>query len=291
MNLDQLDTDALIQAICDEDARVPAAVAAEAPRIAALAELTVQRIRAGGRLIYVGAGTSGRLGALDAAECPPTFGVAPGVVIALLAGGPRALQAPVEDAEDNSAQGAADLADLDVTARDVVLGIAASGSTPYVLGALAEARRQGGFCAALTCTPDSLLAQAADLTIAPLVGPEILRGSTRMKAGTAQKLVLNALSTAVMIRLGHVYGQLMIDVQPTNRKLRARACAITARIAGIDADEATALLEQTGYRIRPAVVMALAGCDAAAAQRRLDAADGNLRTALAHMKELHVGRS
>jgi N-acetylmuramic acid 6-phosphate etherase len=279
-DLDTLSSQEIVALIAAEDVRVPAAVAAEGARIAALADVVVERIGRGGRLIYVGAGTSGRLGVLDAAECPPTFGVPPGLVVGLIAGGQSALTVAVEGAEDDREQGARDLAALSVGERDVVLGIAASGSTPYVLGALGAARAAGAFCAALICARPAPLEQAADLTIAPIVGPELVSGSTRMKAGTAQKLALNALSTTVMVRLGKVHGQLMVDVRPTNQKLRARARAIVRDLAGIDEQAAETLLEQSGYQVKPAVVMALGRCDLEQAQRRLAAAGGSLRRAL-----------
>lgn len=282
--LDTLDAAGIVALIVAEDARAPAAVAAQADQIAQLADIVVDRMRRGGRLIYVGAGTSGRLGALDAAEIPPTFGIPAGRVVALLAGGPAALLTPVEAAEDDTAQGERDLAALAPGADDVVLGIAASGRTPYVLGALAQARAHGCFRAALTCTPGSPLIEAADLAIVPDVGPEIIEGSTRMKAGTAQKLALNALSATIFIRLGHVHGRLMVDVRPTNAKLRARACDIVHRIAGIDEARARQLLELADWRVKIAVIMARAGVTPAEAQRLLDAAGGSLRQALMHCR-------
>lgn len=282
--LDTLDAAEIVALIVAEDARAPAAVAAQADNIAQLADIVVDRMRRGGRLIYVGAGTSGRLGALDAAEIPPTFGIPAGRVVALLAGGPAALLTPVEAAEDDAAQGGRDLAALAPGADDVVLGIAASGRTPYVLGALAEARAHGCFRAALTCTPGSPLIEAADLAIVPDVGPEIIEGSTRMKAGTAQKLALNALSATVFIRLGHVHGRLMVDVRPTNAKLRARACDIVRRIAGVEEARARQLLELADWRVKIAVIMARAGGTPAEAQRLLDAAGGSLRQALMHCR-------
>lgn len=282
--LDTLDAAGIVALIVAEDARAPAAVAAQADQIAQLADIVVDRMRRGGRLIYVGAGTSGRLGALDAAEIPPTFGIPAGRVVALLAGGPAALLTPVEAAEDDTAQGERDLAALAPGADDVVLGIAASGRTPYVLGALAQARANGCFRAALTCTPGSPLIEAADLAIVPDVGPEIIEGSTRMKAGTAQKLALNALSATIFIRLGHVHGRLMVDVRPTNAKLRARACHIVHRIAGIDEARARQLLELADWRVKIAVIMARAGVTPAEAQRLLDTAGGSLRHALMHCR-------
>jgi len=280
-DLDRLSAAEIVSRIVAEDARAPAAVATQARTIAALADEVVARMYRGGRLIYVGAGTSGRLGALDAAELPPTFGIPPGRVIALLAGGPAALHAAVEAAEDDALQGGQDLAALNPCTEDVVLGIAASGRTPYVLGALAEARARRAFCTALTCTPGSPLVAAADLAIVADVGPELIEGSTRLKAGTAQKLALNALSTTVFIRLGHVYGRLMVDVRPTNAKLRARARDIVRRLAGVEETRAHELLEQAGWRVKTAVVMARGACSCAEAQCLLDTTGGNLRQALA----------
>lgn len=280
-DLDTLSAAEIVARIVAEDARAPAAVATQARTIAALADEVVVRMRRGGRLIYVGAGTSGRLGALDAAELPPTFGIPPGQVIALLAGGPAALSAAVEAAEDDALQGGRDLAALNPGAVDVVLGIAASGRTPYVLGALAEARARRSFCAALTCTPGSPLVAGADLAIVADVGPELIEGSTRLKAGTAQKLALNALSTTVCIRLGHVYGRLMVDVRPTNAKLRARARDIVRQLAGVEETRAHDLLEQAGWHVKTAVVMARGACSRAEAQCLLDTTGGNLRQALA----------
>jgi N-acetylmuramic acid 6-phosphate etherase len=217
---------------------------------------------------------------LDAAECPPTFNTNPSQVVALLAGGLSAMTRAVEGAEDDPEQGARDVAALDVSSNDVLLGIAASGRTPYVLGAMAEARRRGAFVAALVCTQLSALAQASDLTIAPIVGPEAIAGSTRMKAGTATKLVLNALSTTVMIRLGKTYGNLMIDVRPTNAKLRQRAARIVAAVADIPLVRAQQLLEITGYEPKTAIVMALADLDADTARVRLADSNGLVRRAI-----------
>jgi N-acetylmuramic acid 6-phosphate etherase len=277
--LDTLSAREIVERVAAADAAVPAAVAAEAPRIAALAEAVAQRIRRGGRLIYVGAGTSGRLGALDAAEIPPTFGVPPGVVLAVLAGGDKALRSSVEGAEDDADAGARALADLGLGDADAVLGIAASGSTPFVLGALRYAREQGALAAGLTCAADTPIAALAEITIAPLVGPEVLRGSTRMKAGTAQKLALNTLSTTVMTLLGHTYGDLMVDVQPLNEKLRRRVRAIVSEATGLDDAAAAALLESAGSA-PVAITMALAGVDAAEARRRLVASGGHVRAAI-----------
>lgn len=279
-DIDTLSTAEIVAAIAAEDARVVPAVAAQGDVIARLADVVVERMQRGGRLIYIGAGTSGRLGVLDAAECPPTFSTDPGQVVALIAGGRVALTDAVEAVEDNVDLGARDVASLDVGPRDVVLGIAASGRTPYVLGGIAEARGCGAFVAGLACVHPSPLAAAVDLMIAPIVGPEVISGSTRMKAGTAQKLVLNTLSTTVMIRLGKTFGNLMVDVQPTNEKLRRRAVSIVATATGVDQDEAQRLLIAANYEAKTAIVMALAGVDADEARRRLAANAGHVRRAL-----------
>jgi len=279
-DIDTLPTRRIVAAIAAEDALVVPAVAAVGDAIAQLADIVVERIRRGGQLIYAGAGTSGRLGALDAAECPPTFGTDPAQVLALIAGGPAALSQAIEGAEDSAEQGARDVAALDVGPDDVLLGIAASGATPYVLGAVAEARRRGAFAAGLVCTNPSPLAEAVELAIAPIVGPEVIAGSTRMKAGTAEKLVLNALSTTVMIRLGKIFGNLMVDLRPTNAKLRRRATRIIAAATGLDLDTAQRLLDAAGGEVKTAIVAALAGVDADEARRRLMAGEGFVRRTL-----------
>lgn len=280
-NIDTLPTREIVGLIAAEDANVAPAVAAVGDAIARLADIVVERVQRGGRLIYIGAGTSGRLGVLDAAECPPTFGVDAALVVGLIAGGATALTEAIEAVEDDDALGAGDIAGRDVGPDDVVLGIAASGRTPYVLGGIAEARRRGAFVAGLACAESSPLEQAVDLMIAPIVGPEVISGSTRMKAGTAQKLVLNGLSTTVMIRLGKTFGNLMVDVQPTNEKLRWRAAGIVATATGLSFDEAQRLLAAADYEAKTAVVMALAQVDAEAARRRLAMSAGHVRQALA----------
>ena len=280
-NIDTLATREIVGLIAAEDAKVAPAVAAVGDAIARLAEIVAERIGRGGRLIYIGAGTSGRLGVLDAAECPPTFGVDSSLVVGLIAGGATALTEAIEAVEDDVALGANHIAGRDVGPDDVVLGIAASGRTPYVLGGIAEARNRGAFVAGLACAESSPLEQAVDLMIAPIVGPEVISGSTRMKAGTAQKLVLNTLSTTVMIRLGKTFGNLMVDVQPTNEKLRWRAAGIVATATGLPFDEAQRLLEAASYEAKTAVVMALANVDAEAARRRLAVSAGHVRQALA----------
>jgi N-acetylmuramic acid 6-phosphate etherase len=278
--IDTLPTRAIVAAIAAEDAQVAPAVAAVGDAIAQLADIVVERMRRGGRLIYAGAGTSGRLGALDAAECPPTFGTDPAQVVALIAGGSAALTRAIEGAEDSAEQGADDVAELGVGPDDVLLGIAASGRTPYVLGAVAEARRRGAFAAGLACAHPSPLAAAVELAITPIVGPEVIAGSTRMKAGTAEKLVLNALSTAVMIRLGKTFGNLMVDLRPTNAKLRRRAARIVATATGLELEAAQRLLDAADGEVKTAIVIELADVDADEARRRLSASASHVRRAL-----------
>jgi N-acetylmuramic acid 6-phosphate etherase len=277
----------VLRVIQREDARIPAAIAKQLPRITRAADAIVRAIRSGGRLIYVGAGTSGRLAVLDAVECPPTFGVPPDTVVAVIAGGLRALTHAVEGAEDSASQGARDLAARRVTRRDAVVAIAASGATPYVLGALAFARRRGAVTIGITSNRRSPLARAVRILIAPQTGPEVLSGSTRMKAGTAQKLVLNMLSTAAMVRLGHVYDNWMIDVALTNRKLQRRAAGILEQAAGVSQREAGRALRQAsrgvgprGHALRVALIMLKKGLTAEAARRRLREAADDLRRAL-----------
>ncbi|GBD16721.1 N-acetylmuramic acid 6-phosphate etherase [bacterium HR26] len=279
-DIDTCSAEEIVELILSEDARVVPAVMAERDAIARLAEVVAERLRCGGRLIYAGAGTSGRLGMLDAVELPPTFGIHPGQVVALVAGGPAALTGAVEEAEDDAAAGAADVAAIDVGPADVVLGITASGRTPYVLGAVAEARARGAYVAGLACNRPSPLEELVDLMIAPVVGPEVIAGSTRMKAGTAQKLVLNALSTTVMIRLGKTFGNLMVDVRPSNQKLWQRAARIVMQATGLQGDEAQRLLEAAAGEPKTAIVMALAGVDAEEARRRLAAREGRVRDAI-----------
>jgi N-acetylmuramic acid 6-phosphate etherase len=280
LEIDRRSTREILAIMNAEDARVPAAVGRALPQIERVVEAIVARWRRGGRLFYFGAGTSGRLGVLDAAECPPTFSSPPELVQGFIAGGERALRQAVEGAEDDPEGGAAEVARAGVGPEDVVVGIAASGTTPYVLGALRAARERGAFTAGLACNPGAPLAALADVAIEIDVGPEVVTGSTRLKAGTAQKLVLNMLTTASMIRSGKVYGNLMVDLTATNAKLRRRAARIVAAVAGVGEAEAARLVAQTGYRAKPAIVMALAGCDAAEAERRLAAAGGMLRGAL-----------
>ena len=280
MALDQLSSLALVTLMNQEDAHVIHAVHAALPQIAQAVDLLVAALERGGRWFVLGAGTSGRLALLDAVELLPTFGLASGVVIPLLAGGDGAFVRAVENAEDRPELAEADLTRHGLTAADVVMGVAASGRTPYVLGGLARARAAGAATIALSCNPDAPMSAAADLAIEVVTGPEVLTGSTRLKAGTAQKLVLNMLSTATMVKLGKTYSNLMVDVQPTNAKLRQRAARIVAEIIGASPDDARTLLEQAGWEVKTATVMGLAGIDATEARRRLHAQRGRVRAAV-----------
>jgi N-acetylmuramic acid 6-phosphate etherase len=278
-HIDQLPTLELMQLINSADTEVAAAVAREIPNIARAVDAIVQRLERGGRLFYTGAGTSGRLGVLDASECPPTFNVPADLVQGLIAGGDRALRHAVEGGEDSAEQGAADLAAHGFSPNDVLVGIAASGRTPYVLGALAHASALGSPTIGLSCVPNSAVAQAAEIAITPAVGPEIITGSTRMRAGTATKLVLNMLSTGAMVQLGMVYGNLMVNVQPTNAKLANRAARIVAELTGLDPAAATALLLDAGS-VKAAVLMHQRKLSRPAAEALLRASRGQLRRAL-----------
>jgi N-acetylmuramic acid 6-phosphate etherase len=264
----------------DEDGRVAAAIRPELPAIAEAIERIAERMRRGGRLIYVGAGTSGRLGVLAASECPPTYSTPPGLVVGLIAGGERALTQSVEAAEDDPAAGAAAVAAIGLQAEDTLVGLAASGSTPYVLGALEEAGRRGALTVSIACTRPARIAEAAQIAITPLVGPEVVTGSTRMKAGSAQKMVLNMLSTGVMVQLGKTYGNLMVDVRPTNAKLRRRALRIVQQVCAADAHAAQAALDASGGEVKTAIVMLALDLDAEQARARLQAAGGVTRRAL-----------
>lgn len=281
LDIDTLSTEEMLRVINEEDRTVAEAVGEEIPNIAKAVDAIAEAMRAGGRLFYVGAGTSGRLGVLDAAECPPTFGTDPEQVQALMAGGERAFIEAIEGAEDDKEQGAADLKERGVGERDVVVGIAASGRTPYVIGAMEVAKAAGAKVVALVCNKGSQMEKLADITIAPVVGPEVVMGSTRLKAGTAQKLVLNMLSTGAMIRLGKVYSNLMINMQPTNEKLVHRAVRIVQLATETEEDVAADLLAKAGQRIDVAIVMHEAGVDAEKAQELLAKTEGKVRDALA----------
>jgi N-acetylmuramic acid 6-phosphate etherase len=280
--IDAQPAERILAIINAEDHTVAEAVGREIPRIAQAVEAIAARLEKGGRLFYMGAGTSGRLGVLDAAECPPTFNVAPELVEGIMAGGEAALARATEASEDDPAMGARDLDARGFTAADALVGIAASGRTPYVLGAVTLARELGALTIGISCTPGSELSRGVEIAIEPLTGPEVIAGSTRMKAGTATKLVLNMLSTAVMIRLGYVYGNLMVNVQPTNAKLRERAVRIVAEAGGIDRERAAELLDASGDTVRTAIVMGRLGIAREAAEERLRAAGGRVSEALKH---------
>lgn len=281
--LDELTTLNLMRVINDEDATVAAAVRDVLPQIAKAVDAVAIRFDRGGRLFYVGAGTSGRLGVLDASECAPTFSVRPGLFVGLIAGGDTALRKPSEASEDSPEAGAADLEPFKLTEADSLVGIAASGRTPYVLGAMAAAKAAGALTIALTCagggTEKSKVAAAADIPIELTTGPEVLTGSTRMKAGSATKMALNMLSTGVMVRQGAVYGNLMVNVQPSNAKLVDRARRIIVAATCCDAERADALLKEAGA-VKTAILMQMRGLDKAAAEERLAGSKGSLRAAL-----------
>ena len=279
-DIDTLDTLSMVTLINQEDHRAAEAVATQCHVIAQAINAIAQRLRAGGRLIYIGAGTSGRLGVLDASELPPTYNAPPHQVIGVIAGGAAALTQSAEGAEDDEALGRADIAALQVTARDCVMGIAASGATPYTLAAVREARARGALTLALVCNPDTPLHQAAEIVIAPVVGPEVISGSTRLKAGTATKLTLNTISTGVMIRLGKTFGNLMVDVRAKNIKLQKRARRIVAQACHVSLDEADAILAACDGEVKTAIVARLAGVTADEARARLRAAGGVVRQAL-----------
>jgi N-acetylmuramic acid 6-phosphate etherase len=285
-NLDCLTPFELAQTMHAADAEAVAAVERELPRVAEAIEAIAARLEDGGRLFYLGAGTSGRLGVLDASECPPTYNTPPEMVRGLIAGGDAALRRSVERAEDDETQGRRDLEQHGFSAKDVLVGIAASGRTPYVLGGIRYARELGALTIGLSCVPGSVLAQAAELAITPATGPEVVTGSTRMKAGTATKLVLNMLSTGVMVRLGYVYGNLMVNVQPTNTKLRDRAARIVATLTGLSYQDASALLDRAGS-VKTAIVMQKLSVSREDAEQRLLSARGRLRAALARISHKH----
>ena len=281
MDLDALSTLDLVHRFNQQDTRVAEAVKATLPDVASAVDAAAEALKSGGRIIYMGAGTSGRLGVLDASECPPTFGVPHGLVVGLIAGGPGALLKAVEGAEDNAQLGEDDLIALNLVPQDLVVGLAASGRTPYVIGGLKYARKTGCTTVAISCNPDSPIAQEADIAISPVVGPEALTGSTRLKSGTAQKLVLNMISTGAMVKFGKVYQNLMVDMKATNIKLMDRACRMVVEATGIARAEAETLLRQTDFDVKPAILMALSGLNADAAREKLAAHQGFLRAALA----------
>lgn len=275
--IDELQTADVLKIINREDKKVAAAVKKEIKNIQRVIDRIVPGMKKGGRLIYVGAGTSGRLGILDAVECKPTFSVSPERVIGILAGGEKAMFRSQEDIEDNAELGAEKIREYEITENDSVIGIAASGKTPFVIGAVQEAKRLGAFTAALVCNNNSSLAAAAQEEIVPIVGPEVITGSTRMKAGTAQKMVLNMISTTVMIKQGKVYSNLMVDLQPSNEKLRNRAIDIFTIITDAEEEIAAEYLARTDYELKEAVVMYNKGVDLSEAEKMLKENDNILK--------------
>ena len=281
MDIDRLNAFEIVKIINREDQRVPLAVERCLPQIAQAVEKIVAAFRQGGRLIYIGAGTSGRLGVLDASECPPTYGVSPDMVVGIIAGGEQALRRPIEGAEDNPQQGQTDLEKIRFSAKDVLVGIAASGRTPYVIGALNYAKSLNAVTIAVASNPGSAMAKIADIAIETVVGQEVLTGSSRMKSGTAQKLVLNMLTTASMILMGKCYQNLMVDVQASNEKLRARALRIVMQATECSEETAQQTLQRADNNAKLAIMMILSGLEKAAAVQLLNRHQGKLRQALA----------
>lgn len=280
MNLDEMSALEIVQAMNTEDKKVPEAIEAILPEIAAVVDKVVDTFEKGGRLVYVGAGTSGRLGVLDASECPPTYGVKPEMVVGLIAGGDTALRNPVEGAEDSRELGKQDLEKIGFSNRDVLVGIAASGRTPYVLGAIDYAKSLGAFTAAIACNKNSAIGNEADIALEVIVGPEVLTGSSRLKAGTAQKLILNMITTASMVRIGKAYQNLMIDVQQSNEKLQRRAENIVMESTGVEREEAREYLDKADNSCKLAVTMILTGKDADECKSLLEKAKGHVRMAV-----------
>lgn len=285
MDIDLLPTIDVLRKINDEDKLVAHAVEEVIPEIAAAVDRTIAAFRQGGRLIYMGAGTSGRIGVLDASECPPTFSVPATMVVGLIAGGYSALLKATEGAEDSQTKGAEALADIELTSRDVVVGIAASGRTPYVIGGLNYAKKVGATAVALSCNPQSAIAEIADIAISPVVGPEALTGSTRMKSGTAEKLVLNMLTTASMIGIGKTYENLMVDLKASNKKLVARAARIVMQASECTLEEAQTALAQTDNDVKLAILIVMTGMEPAAARSALGGSRGFLRQAIQDAKQ------
>lgn len=279
-NIDELNAREIAKLMNEEDAQVAVAVGREIPAIATAIEWTAEAFRNSGRLFYIGAGTSGRLGVLDASECPPTFSTPPGMVIGVIAGGPKALTTAVEGAEDDLEQGAKDLQVHQFCSKDILVGIATSGRTPYVIGALSFARSLGAKTIGLTCNAQSELHQHADLMLAPVVGPEILSGSTRLKSGTATKLILNMITTGAMILIGKTYGNLMVDLRASNVKLKLRSQRIVSEITGLSLEQSSEALQRCGGEVKTAIVSILREVDAQQARTLLAQAGGQLRRAL-----------
>ena len=280
MNVDSLSALEIVQLMNDEDKQVPLAIEKCLPQIAQAVECIVAAFQQGGRLVYIGAGTSGRLGVLDASECPPTFGVSPEMVKGIIAGGERALRHPIEGAEDSKAQAVVDLQTIQFSSKDVLVGIAASGRTPYVIGALEYAKSLGSVTVSIASNPNSAMANIVDIAIDTVVGPEVLTGSSRLKSGTAQKLVLNMLTTASMILMGKCYQNLMVDVQASNEKLKARAIRIVMQATDCDKALAEETLKQSDQNAKLAIMMILSGLDRAQAEALLEKHHGKLQLAL-----------
>ncbi|OHR71311.1 N-acetylmuramic acid 6-phosphate etherase [Haemophilus sp. HMSC71H05] len=280
MHVDSLSALEIVQLMNEEDKQVPLAIEKCLPQIAQAVERTVAAFQQGGRLVYIGAGTSGRLGVLDASECPPTFGVSPEMVKGIIAGGERALRHPIEGAEDSKAQAVVDLQTIQFSSKDVLVGIAASGRTPYVIGALEYAKSLGSVTVSIASNPNSAMANIVDIAIDTVVGPEVLTGSSRLKSGTAQKLVLNMLTTASMILMGKCYQNLMVDVQASNEKLKARAIRIVMQATDCDKALAEETLKQADQNAKLAIMMILSGLDRAQAEALLEKHHGKLQLAL-----------
>ena len=280
MHVDSLSALEIVQLMNEEDKQVPLAIEKCLPQIAQAVECIVAAFQQGGRLVYIGAGTSGRLGVLDASECPPTFGVSPEMVKGIIAGGERALRHPIEGAEDSKAQAVVDLQTIQFSSKDVLVGIAASGRTPYVIGALEYAKRLGSVTVSIASNPNSAMANIVDIAIDTVVGPEVLTGSSRLKSGTAQKLVLNMLTTASMILMGKCYQNLMVDVQASNEKLKARAIRIVMQATDCDKALAEETLKQADQNAKLAIMMILSGLDRAQAEALLEKHQGKLQLAL-----------
>ncbi|EOU1683034.1 N-acetylmuramic acid 6-phosphate etherase [Clostridium perfringens] len=284
MDIDKISTVEMLEKINNEDKNVPLAVKKEIPQIAELIEKAVERMRKGGRIIYIGAGTSGRLGVLDASECPPTYGVEPELVQGVIAGGEEAMFKAKEGAEDSEEIAVLDLKDRNLNKNDILIGIAASGRTPYVIGALKFAKENGALTASISCNKNSPIAKEADIEIAPVVGAEVVTGSTRMKSGTAQKLVLNMISTGVMIKLGKVYENLMVDVKATNAKLVERSKKIVMEATGVSREEAENKLNDTGFDVKLSIFIILSGLNKSEAKEILEKNNGYIAKALQEIK-------
>ena len=284
MDIDKISTVEMLEKINNEDKNVPLAVKKEIPQIAELIEKAVERMRKGGRIIYIGAGTSGRLGVLDASECPPTYGVEPELVQGVIAGGEESMFKAKEGAEDSEELAVLDLKERNLNKNDIVIGIAASGRTPYVIGALKFAKENGALTASISCNKNSPIAKEADIEIAPVVGAEIVTGSTRMKSGTAQKLVLNMISTGVMIKLGKVYENLMVDVKATNAKLVERSKKIVMEATGVSREEAENKLNDTGFDVKLSIFIILSGLNKSEAKEILEKNNGYIAKALQEIK-------